>query len=96
MDNSNYEVQQSSGKGVACLILGICSIVFSCGGIVGIVCAIISMVLSKQMAAVAELTGPAKVGKILGIIGLVMSILGLLFWVLWFILMGVAIASEMM
>ena len=101
MDNSNYEgnqpAQQTPGKAIACLILGICSIVFSCSGIVGLVCGIIDLVLSKKLVSeVAELPGQAKVGKTLGIIGLIISIIGILVWVVWFILMMAGLAATTM
>lgn len=73
MDNN-----QTPGKAIAALILGIASIVFGCGG-VGLICSIIDLVLCSQLSnEYPELPQQAKVGKVLGIIGLVLSILAVI------------------
>lgn len=86
MDNNvNNTGNQTPGKAVAALILGIASIVTSCGGL-GLICAIIDLVLCGQLGnEYPELPQQAKVGKILGIIGLVLSIIALIVWIVWII-----------
>lgn len=64
---------KTPGKAIAILILGICSIVFSCAG-PGLICGIVGLVLNSQLAKeMGEVPQQAKVGKILSIIGLVLT-----------------------
>ncbi|MBE6622627.1 MAG: DUF4190 domain-containing protein [Ruminococcaceae bacterium] len=60
---------------VAVLVLGICSLVFSGSGIIGIILAIIGLVLAKKADPEDK---KVKAGKILSIIGLILSILGII------------------
>ena len=60
---------------VAALVLGICSVVFSGSGIIGIILAIIGLVLAKKSDPEDK---KVKAGKILSIIGLILSILGII------------------
>lgn len=75
-------VDPGQGKGIASMVLGICSILF-CGayGLVGLTCGIIGLILTKQST---ELSGGvpngfAKAGKVCGIIGTILSGLMLLY-----------------
>ena len=82
-----------NGLAIACMVLGICSILFSAGVIVGLVCAILALVFAGKITkqSLAGNLGPnrnfVKAGKICGIIGLVFSILFIVFWVFYVILM---------
>lgn len=90
MDNNvNNTGNQTPGKAVAALILGIASIVTSCCG-VGLIPAIIALVLCGKLGnEYPELPKQAKAGKILGIIGLVLSIIAIIVWIVG----GAAIVS---
>lgn len=93
MDNNQVtptnDGEKTPGKAIACLILGICSIVFSCGGI-GLICAIIGLVLNGQLAKeMGEVPQQAKIGKILCIVGLVLTVIA----VIALIIMSVAGAA---
>lgn len=95
MNNEVYTSNDNKtpGKAVACLILGICSIVFACGGI-GLVCSIVTLVLSGQLTKeLGELPSQAKVGKVLAIIGLVLAVLAVIFWIVMAIV-GVAAGAS--
>lgn len=73
------------------LITGILALALCWTGIGGLICAIICMNKVKQFqAAGGVLAGKAKVGKILGTLGLVFSILYMVFWVIYFIVVIVA------
>lgn len=95
MDNNvNNTGNQTPGKAVAALILGIASIVTSCGGL-GLICAIIDLVLCGQLGnEYPELPQQAKVGKVLGIIGLVLSIIALIVWIIVGVTTGVAVSDA--
>ena len=76
----------SPGRGysIACLILGICGIVFCfCYGIVGVICSIVALVLHGKAV---ELDGfessYAKAGKICAIIGIVIGVIYLILTIL--------------
>lgn len=81
----NYR-NNSPGRGysIACLILGICGIVFCfCYGIVGVICSIVALVLHGKAV---ELDGfessYAKAGKICAIIGIVIGVIYLILTIL--------------
>ena len=77
------------------MILGIASIVTSCGGL-GLICAIIDLVLCGQLGnEYPELPQQAKVGKVLGIIGLVLSIIALIVWIIVGVTTGVALTDAL-
>lgn len=67
---------ENRGKSIASMALGIASIVFCESGVVGLVCAIIGMTLSKQAIAEGGENGFNKAGKICSTIGLIISIIG--------------------
>ena len=96
MDNNvNNTGNQTPGKAVAALILGIASIVTPCGGL-GLIPAIIALVLCSQLSnEYPELPQQAKVGKILGIIGLVLSIIALIVWIIVGVTTGVALSDAL-
>ena len=82
----NYQGNNSPGRGysIACLILGICGIVFCfCYGIVGVICSIVALVLHGKAV---ELDGfessYAKAGKICAIIGIVIGVIYLILTIL--------------
>jgi len=73
---------QSNGKGVASLILGICSIVSSGFVITGVIAGIIGLVLASLSKKQIGKNGLATGGLITSIIGLVLSIITLLMFIL--------------
>ena len=82
----NYQGNNSPGRvySIACLILGICGIVFCfCYGIVGVICSIVALVLHGKAV---ELDGfessYAKAGKICAIIGIVIGVIYLILTIL--------------
>ena len=86
--------QAPEGKPI--LILGILSLALNSipyvGWIAGLICAIIcAKKVKAYLAAGGQLTGAAKVGKILGTVGLIVSIV---MAVVWFIVIIVAIVAA--
>ncbi len=91
MDNQDFNKQLPfSGKALAAMICGIVSIPCSCAyGIFGLACAIVSLVLLKQVEPISDQIRNAsmvKPAKICAIIGLILSILMLIFWIVLLIL----------
>jgi hypothetical protein len=93
------EPQPASGdlNDTPILITGILAIALCWTGIGGLICAIICMSkVKKFLAAGGVLAGKAKVGKILGTVGLILSILYMVFWViyaLYFIILAIVAAA---
>jgi len=88
------EQPQTSGKAIASMVLGICSII-TCMmyGVPGIVCGILAVVFSKHaMANVRNGTAPqtsigmAKAGRVCGWVGISLSIVGLLFLLIYIVI----------
>ena len=76
------------------LITGILALALCWTGIGGLICAIICMSkVKKFQAAGGVIAGKAKVGKILGTLGLVFSILYIVFWCVYFIVVVAAAAT---
>lgn len=98
--------QQTSGKAIASMVLGICSIITCWAyGVPGIVCGILAIVFAKHAAeriasglAPESSAGMAKAGKICGWVGLSLSVVYLLFIVVYVIiivgLLGAAAAAN--
>jgi hypothetical protein len=79
------------------LTFGILGLVFAGGLVLGIIFSAIG--LNKAKAYVeqfGELTGKAKVGRILAKVGLILSIIMAAFWVLYIILIAVGAANGML
>lgn len=81
------------------LVLGICSIVFSCF-FVGLVLGIIGIVLSgkgrkmyKEAPALYEGYGQLNAGFIMSIIGTCLGALYTIYWIIWVVILGTASAS---
>ena len=93
------EPQPASGdlNDTPILITGILAIALCWTGIGGLICAIINKSkVKKFLAAGGVLAGKAKVGKILGTVGLILSILYMVFWViyaLYFIILAIVAAA---
>lgn len=81
-------MEQKNPSGIPSLVLGICSIVFSCG-ILGVIPGIIAIVLGNKNA---QYDKKAKVGMILGIVGSVLSLISIIIW----LLMGTAILAPLL
>lgn len=67
-------MQQSNGKAVAALVLGIISLLGICSPIVGIVCGIIAICMSVASKKSGIVNGMQKAGLILGVIGIVIGV----------------------
>lgn len=77
------------GKGVAAMVLGICSILTcSCYGIVGLVTGIIGLYLAKQSKECSGgfENGFAKAGRICSLVGVILSALMIVYLVICFCL----------
>ena len=81
------------------LVLGICSIVFSCF-FVGLILGIIGLVLSgkgrkmyKEAPALYEGYGQLNAGFIMSIIGTALGALYTVYWIIWVVILGTASAS---
>ena len=73
------------------LILGILSLVFCELGIVGLILAIIARKKGKAyIAQGGQLTGAAKVGHILALVGLILSICYMAFWAIYLVVIIIA------
>ncbi len=86
--------KENNGLGIASLVLGICSIVFSWVFYLGIPCGIVGIVLGVKQ----KRTSPNKLataGLILSIIGLVCAVLWVLVVLLIFGVMLAAFGSAM-
>ncbi len=91
------EPQPASGdlNDTPILITGILAIALCWTGIGGLICAIICMSkVKKFLAAGGVLAGKAKVGKILGTVGLILSILYMVFWVIYFFVIIIGIIGS--
>ena len=83
----------------AVLVLGICSIVFSCffvGAILGIIGLVLGAKAKKvynASPAIYEGYGQLNAGYIMSIIGTCLGGLYLIYWIIWVIILGTASAS---
>ncbi len=107
MDNTNQPQNEnlfSNNKvmlpnATAVLVLGICSIVFSCFfvgailGIIGLVLGSRSKKLYKTSPAMYDGYGQVNAGWIMSIIGICLGGLYLIYWIVWVIILGTASAS---
>jgi len=104
MENSNQpqnqQVFQNSKNplpnAAAVLVLGICSIVFSCF-FVGLVLGIIGLVLGnrgrklyKDAPSMYDGYGQLNAGWIMSIIGICIAGLYIIYWIIWVIILGTA------
>ena len=76
--------QQEIGNGIACMVLGIVSIVFGCTPLVGLVCGIIAIIMNQKDAKQGIQTSYHKAGNICGIIGVCLGGISLVYWVICF------------
>ena len=94
---SNQKTQLPNATAV--LVLGICSIVFSCffvGGILGIIGIVLGSKGKKLYNAAPgmyEGYGQLNAGFIMSIIGTCLGGLYLIYWIIWVIILGTASAS---
>lgn len=93
MGSSGHNNTKTSGKSVAALVLGICSIV-SCilYGLPGLVCGILAIVFASKVrraVAAGEISpsslGMANAGRVCGIVGVGLSTLFMIAIVVWFV-----------
>lgn len=102
MENSNQPLFNSKTplpNATAVLVLGICSIVFSCF-FVGLVLGIIGIVLSgkgrhmyKENPSLYDGYGQLNAGFIMSIIGTALGALYAIYWVIWVMILGSAATS---
>ena len=93
----NEKVAEAEKKAKNSMILGIVGLVvdISCCGIVGLVLNIISLVMAKNAKSILGYEHPdAKTGKICSIIGLVISALTIIVYILYLVLIILAIVFE--
>ena len=99
MENSNQPLFNSKvplPNATAVLVMGICSIVFSCF-FVGVVLGIIGIVLSgkgrkmyKDNPSLYEGYGQLNAGFIMSIVGTALGALYVIYWIIWVIILGSA------
>jgi len=95
------QVQQKLPNSTATLVLGIISILGSCCyGIVGLICGIIALFISKKSNQLLKEnpngysdSGNLKAGRICAIIGVVLSALMVIYMFLLIVVWGVALAD---
>ena len=76
------------------LTFGILGLVFAGSSILGIIFSAIGLKKAKAyVEQFGELTGKAKVGRILAKVGLIFSIVMIVFWVLYIVLIAVGVAN---
>jgi hypothetical protein len=105
MENNNLTNQQETlPKSTTVLVLGILSIFpgVACVGIAGVVLGIIALVTSKKLKAEIE-NNPGKytdssiklhnAGRVCGIIGLSLSSAYLIFWIVYFVIIGTILGT---
>ncbi|MGN0453503.1 MAG: hypothetical protein ACI4GZ_06890 [Ruminococcus sp.] len=89
-----YETQpapQSADNSMKTMIFGIIGLVLAESGIAGLIFSILSLKEAKKYQAnFGQLTGKAKVGKILGNIGLIVSIIMIAFWAIYILVVIIA------
>ena len=99
MENSNQPLFNSKTplpNATAVLVMGICSIVFSCF-FVGLVLGIIGIVLSgkgrqmyKENPNLYEGYGQLNAGFIMSIVGTALAALYVVYWIIWVLILGSA------
>lgn len=83
----------------AVLVLGICSIVFSCFfvgailGIIGLVLGAKGKKIYKENPEIYDGFGQLNAGYIMSIIGICIGGLYLIYWIIWVIILGTASAT---
>ena len=88
------EQKQSLPNSTAVLVLGICSIVFSCFfigfilGIIGIVLSGKGRKLNRENPSLYDGFGSLNAGYIMSIIGTILGALYLVYWVIWVLILG--------
>lgn len=104
MENANQPSNFSNPKtmlpnATTVLVLGICSIVFSCF-FIGAILGIIGLVLGGKAKKVYRMSpeiyegyGQLNAGFIMSIIGTCLGGLYLIYWIIWVIILGTASAS---
>jgi len=86
--------KQSLPNSTAVLVLGICSIVFSCFfvglilGIIGIVLSSKGRKLNRENPSIYSGFGTLNAGFVMSIIGTVLGSLYLVYWVIWVLILG--------
>ena len=104
MENANQPQNFSNTKtmlpnATTVLVLGICSIVFSCF-FIGAILGIIGLVLGGKAKRVYKMSpeiyegyGQVNAGYIMSIIGTCLGVLYLIYWIIWVIILGTASAT---
>jgi hypothetical protein len=86
--------KQSLPNSTAVLVLGICSIVFSCF-FIGLILGIIGIVLSskgrklfRENPSIYTGSGALNAGFVMSIIGTVLGAIYIVYWVIWVLILG--------
>ena len=75
------ESGKPSGYAIASLVLGICSIVFCCSNLIGIICGVLACVFAKKENDLGHANSFTKAGMICGIIGIILGAISLIYWI---------------
>lgn len=92
--SQNY--QQETGNGIACMVLGIVSVVFGCTPIIGLVCGIIAIIMNKKDQRMNIQTSYHKAGFVCGIIGVCLGAITLIYCIVWFCIFACAVSVSPM
>ena len=81
--NSNNPNNMNYGNGIACMVLGIVSIVFGCTPLIGLICGIIAIIMNRKDIQMGFESSYHKAGLICGIIGVCLGAIALIYWIIW-------------
>lgn len=71
---------QDNGNGIACMVLGIVSVVFGCAPLIGLVCGIIAIIMNRKDMQMGYESSYHKAGLVCGIVGVCLGALSLIYW----------------
>lgn len=86
---------QPMGNGIACMVLGIVSIVFGCSPLIGLVCGIIAIIMNRKDQQLGIQSSYHKAGFICGIIGVCLGAIALVYWIFWVCALACAAGTSM-
>ena len=83
------------GNGIACMVLGIVSIVFGCTPLIGLVCGIIAIIMNRKDQQLGIQSSYHKAGFVCGIIGVCLGAITLVYCVVWVCFFACAASASM-
>lgn len=86
---------QEMGNGIACMVLGIVSIVFGCTPLIGLVCGIIAIIMNRKDQQLGIQSSYHKAGFVCGIIGVCLGAITLVYCVVWVCFFACAASASM-